>query len=83
MGDPAHPAVDRSAMIQCMNEVLRLEPERSAVITIDCQRGNLDPDIASLPVPEAQAESILAGLNRMIANARARSIPVIHVDTVY
>jgi nicotinamidase-related amidase len=83
MGDQARQAVDRTAMIQSMNDALRLDPVRSAVVTIDCQRGNLDPDIASLPVPEAQAKQILAGLNRLIGNARALSIPVFHVDTVY
>lgn len=83
MGEQVQHAVDRSAMIQDMNAALRLEPARSAVVTIDCQRGNLDPVIASLPVPEAQAKQILAGLNRLIGNARALSIPVIHVDTVY
>ena len=83
MGEQAQHAVDRAAMIQGMNAALRLEPARSAVVTIDCQRGNLDPVIASLPVPEAQAKQILAGLNRLIGTARALSIPVLHVDTVY
>lgn len=83
MSDQARDAVDRATMIQSMKAALQLEPSRSAVVTIDCQRGNLDPDIASLPVPEAQAKQILAGLNRLIGNARTLSIPVIHVDTVY
>lgn len=76
-------AVDRTAMIEGMKAALTIEPERSAVLTIDCQRGNLDPAIASLPVPEAESRRILTGLNRLIGQARARSIPVIHVDTVY
>jgi hypothetical protein len=72
-----------SREIDAMKAALRVEPARSAVVTIDCQRGNLDPAIASLPVPEAESKRILAGLNRLIGGARALAIPVIHVDTVY
>ena len=75
--------IDRTAMVEAMKAALRIEPARSAVLTIDCQRGNLDPTIASLPVPEAESERILAGLNRLIGRARALSLPVVHVDTVY
>lgn len=74
---------DRTAMIESMKAVLRIDPATSAVVTIDCQRGNLDPAIASLPVPETESKRILAGLNSLIGMARALSIPVIHVDTVY
>lgn len=77
------PAVDRSEMIEAMKAVLTIDPARSAVLTIDCQRGNLEPAIASLPVPEAEAQRVISGLNRLIGHARAKSIPVIHVDTVY
>ena len=74
---------DRTAMIESMKAVLRIDPATSAVVTIDCQRGNLDPAIASLPVPEAECERILAGLNTLISRARDMSIPMIHVDTSY
>jgi nicotinamidase-related amidase len=76
-------AIDRSEMTDVMKFALVIEPTRSAVLTIDCQRGNLDPTIASLPVPEAEARRVVQGLNRLIGHARAKSIPVIHVDTVY
>lgn len=75
--------VDRTTMIEEMKAVLEIDPQRSAVVTIDCQRGNLDPAIASLPVPEAESQRILAGLNRLIGYARDLSVPVIHVDTSY
>jgi biuret amidohydrolase len=76
-------AIDRTAMVDAMKAALRIEPARTAVLTIDCQRGNLDPTIASLPVPAAESERILAGLNHLIGRARALSLPVVHVDTVY
>lgn len=76
-------AVDRTAMVRAMKAALRIEPAHCAVVTIDCQRGNLDPTIASLPVPEAECTRVLAGLNRLIASVRSQAIPVVHVDTVY
>ena len=75
--------IDRSDMIAAMKAVLTIEPARTAVLTIDCQRGNLDPAIASLPVPEAEAKRVIAGLNRLIARGREEGLPIIHVDTVY
>lgn len=75
--------VDRTALAEKMNAALRLEPGKTAAITIDCQRGNLEPAIASLPVPEAECERVIAGTNRMLALARRAGAPVIHVYTVY
>jgi len=83
MSEEAQAAIDRTAMIEAMKTALRIDPARAAVLTIDCQRGNLDPAIASLPVPAAESERILTGLARLIERARAASVPVIHVDTVY
>ena len=74
---------DRGDMIRKLNGALSIDPATTAVLTIDCQRGNLDPTIASLPVPETKCKQVIAGLNRLIGMARAKSIPVIHVDTVY
>jgi len=75
--------IDRTGMTERLNASLAIDPARSAVVTIDCQRGNLDPDIASLPVPADESKRILAGLNRLIGCARQKSIPIIHVDTSY
>lgn len=74
---------DRGDMIRKLNDALTIDPATTAVLTIDCQCGNLDPTIASLPVPEAECKRIIAGLNRLIGMARVESIAVIHVDTVY
>ena len=83
MSSQPSPVVDRGAMIESMKAALHIDPVRSVVLTIDCQRGNLDPAIASLPVPEAECTRVIAGLNRLIGMARAESVPVVHVDTVY
>ena len=74
---------DRSAMIAHMKAALTLDARRCAVVTIDCQRGNLDPAIASLPVPQADCERVVAATNRLLRFARARAIAVLHVTTVY
>ena len=75
--------VDRSAQADKMNAALRLEPKNTAVVTIDCQRGNLEPAIASLPVPESECERVIAGTNRMLSLARQVRMPIVHVYTVY
>ena len=75
--------VDRSSMIERMNAALAIDPGKCAVITIDCQRGNLDPAIASLPVPQADCERVVAATNRLLRFARSRGIEVVHVTTVY
>jgi nicotinamidase-related amidase len=75
--------LDRSAMIEGMKAKLVLEPDKCAVVTIDCQRGNLDQAIASLPVPQADCERVVAATNRLLRSARSRGIPVLHVTTVY
>ena len=75
--------IDRSRTIERMNEALKLDPAQTAVLTIDCQRGNLEPEIASLPVPESEATRVIAGTNRLLSLARRADIAVIHVTTVY
>jgi nicotinamidase-related amidase len=75
--------IDRSRTIERMNGALKLDCARTAVLTIDCQRGNLDPAIASLPVPEAGCKRVIAGTNRLLALARRSNVAVIHATTVY
>ena len=73
--------VDRSEMIGAMREQLQLDPRRCAVVTIDLQRGALDPEIATLPIPDGEGERVLAGAERLVGLARARGIAVVHVIT--
>lgn len=73
--------VDRSDMIATMRQQLQLDPRRCAVVTIDMQRGALDPSLATLPVPDGERERVLAGAARLVKLARERRIPVVHVIT--
>lgn len=66
-----------------MKDALKLDPAQTAVLTIDCQRGNLEPAIASLPVPEAECDRVIAGANRLLALARESGVAVIHTTTVF
>ena len=75
--------IDRSHTIDRMKDALELDAAQTAVLTIDCQRGNLEPAIASLPVPEGEATRVIRGTNRLLALAREAGIAVIHVTTVY
>jgi biuret amidohydrolase len=75
--------MDRSKMIERMKGALKLDAADCVVLTIDCQRGNLEPAIASLPVPEPECSNVLAGSNRLLAMARAAGVAVVHASTVY
>lgn len=75
--------IDRTATMDRMNALLEINPASAAVVTIDCQRGNLEPEIASLPVPAEECRRVIAGTNRLLAAARKHGIEVVHVTTVY
>ena len=75
--------IDRSGTIARMNAALTLQAADCAVLTIDCQRGNLDPAIASLPVPEPECSRVLAATNELLALARDAGVAVVHATTVW
>ena len=75
--------IDRSGTIERMKTALAIDPVATAVLTIDCQRGNLDPEVASLPVPAAECTRVIESTNRLLAMARRRGIAVVHATTVY
>lgn len=71
--------VDRTEMLRVLNQQLEIDPRRTAVITIDCHRGHLDPEVATMPVAPAVAASVVASTARLVRLARAAGMPVIHV----
>lgn len=54
-----------------------------AVVTIDAHRGHLDPDVATMPLPAEAAARVTRANAELLAAARERHIPVIHVVTSY
>jgi ureidoacrylate peracid hydrolase len=63
-----------------IDELLRLEPGRTALLVIDMQRGFLEPG-AALEVPPGRA--IIPNLRRLIEACRGRGVPIIFTEFVY
>ncbi len=68
------------AKLQRIKDSHRAEVGRTALLVIDMQHGFLDKG-ASLALPGAT--SIIPGIQRLVATARARGIPVIFTEYVY
>jgi biuret amidohydrolase len=75
----APPAVDRRDMLRALNDALDLDPRRTAVITIDCQRSHLDLGVATMPVAPQAAASVVAATARLLRYARGCGMSVVHV----
>jgi nicotinamidase-related amidase len=56
---------------------------RPAVVAIDCHRGHLDPEIATMPVAPAVAERVIAANRRLFKRCRDRGVPIVHLLTSY
>jgi nicotinamidase-related amidase len=52
-------------------------------LTIDMHRGHLDPEVATLPLTADASARVVAANLRMLDDARAAGIPVVHVITSY
>jgi nicotinamidase-related amidase len=77
---PHLPAVvDRRDMVRALNEALAVDPRRTAVITIDCQRSHLDLAVATMPAAPQAAASLVAATARLLRLARGSGMSVIHV----
>jgi nicotinamidase-related amidase len=61
-------------------QVLRLEPGRTALLVVDMQRGFVDPGEA-LEVP--QAREIVPAIQHLLAVFRSRRLPVVFTEFVY
>jgi biuret amidohydrolase len=77
---PRMPAVlDRRDMVRTLNDALTVDPRRTAVITIDCQRSHLDLAVATMPVAPQAAASLVTATARLLRLARGSGMSVIHV----
>ena len=70
---------DRGAYAARMNELLRVDPARTVVLTVDMQRDYLDPEVASAPVALDEAERVMKHARDLLDFARGRGLPVVHV----
>jgi biuret amidohydrolase len=71
--------VDRGEMTRRLNEALTIDPATTAVVTIDCHRGHLDPEVATMPVSAEHAAAVVERTAELVRMARAAGMPVIHV----
>jgi biuret amidohydrolase len=56
---------------------------RPAIVAIDLHRGHLDPEVATMPLATERCGPIIEANRVFFDKARAASIPVIHLLTMY
>lgn len=61
-----------------MNELLRIDPRRTVVMTVDMQNDYLDMKHATAPTTPEEAKRVIGHAQRLLAFARAEGMPVIH-----
>lgn len=62
---------------------LGVDMPRAAVVAIDCHRGHLDPEVATMAVAADVATRVIDANDVVMRAARAAGIPVIHIVTRY
>jgi nicotinamidase-related amidase len=70
---------DHTEDLKAVNEKLRINPERTAIVTIDMHRGHMDPVNATLPAPMEECQKVLSHTGDLLSFARGQGMPVIHV----
>lgn len=78
MGDVPE-IVERREMLALLNDALEIDPARTAVVTIDCHRGHLDPAVATMPVAAEHAAAVVDRTAELVRLARRTGMAVIHV----
>ena len=71
--------LDRARFIDGVKELLEINPKTTALVAIDMHQGHLDPEVASMLVPEEERKRVLTQAPRLIEIARKYQIPTIHV----
>ena len=56
---------------------------RPAVVAIDCHRGHLDPDVATMPAPADIAARLVEANRNFFDQCRAVGVPIAHIVTSY
>ncbi len=73
---------DQTETMKALNDLLQIDPERTAIVTVDMHRGHLDPVEATLPVSAVESERVRRHAKELLSFARQHGIPVIHVILV-
>jgi nicotinamidase-related amidase len=70
---------DKTKFIEAMKEHLTVNPKTTALVAIDMHQGHLDPEIATMLVPEEERKRVLTNSKKLIEIVRKYKIPIIHV----
>ena len=62
---------------------LGVDVVRPALLAIDCHRGHLDPEVATMPVAADVARQVINANEQLMRMCRAAGVPVIHIVTRY
>ncbi len=62
---------------------LGVDTIRPAVLAIDCHRGHLDPEVATMPAPANVAARLVANCKTFFDKCRRQNIPIVHAVTAY
>jgi nicotinamidase-related amidase len=69
---------DRSDFKRRMNDLLKVDPRRTVVLTVDMQNDYLDMECGTAPVAPQEAKRVIGHARRLLEFARAQGMPVIH-----
>jgi nicotinamidase-related amidase len=64
-------------------EAIETLVKKPAVVTIDLHRGHLDPEVATLPLPDQASAELVERTVPLLHEFRDLGVPVIHVITSY
>ena len=70
--------LDKTKFIEAMKERLTVNPMTTVLIAVDMHQGHLDPEVATMLVPEDERRRVLTNSKRLIEIVRGYRIPIIH-----
>jgi len=70
---------DRSDYKRKMNELARIDPARTVMLTVDMQNDYLDMEVGTGPVAPEEAKRVIGHTKKLLQFARAEGLPVVHV----
>lgn len=75
--------LDRSNMVTALKKQLAINPESTAIVAVDMHRGHLDPAVATMPAATEDCERVINNAEDVMAVARTKKIPIIHVILIH
>lgn len=70
--------LDKAKFIEGMKDQLEVNPKTAALVAVDMHEGHLDPEVATMLVPEDERRRVLTNSKGLIEIVRGYKIPIIH-----